>query len=268
MIPILPADAWREFRGAAANKGQNHTTHQAVIADANGRLHKCFVKAAPLGNPMVLTESIAWMIAAALDLPRPEFAAVVLLPVGRLRQSMPLDQHWMKYKEVPAFCTSAVPGKHITARWKWLQAARKASAFKHRDIARIAAFDHWVENQDRHTGNFLRTSGGDYIPIDNELILYTLIWLAGGLQYAHNSLRKEARHLLKQAGYTRFEASMAVASLQHEHALVQVAPSLEQFISKVISDSTEAATLTANVLQFLGHRAQRDWLANELGCIV
>ncbi|WP_175657770.1 hypothetical protein [Burkholderia vietnamiensis] len=55
---------------------------------------------------------------------------------------------------------------------------------------------------------------------------------------------------------------------RNKQALVQVAPSLERFISKVISDSTEAATLTANVLQFLGHRAQRDWLANELGCIV
>jgi hypothetical protein len=50
----------------------------------------------------------------------------------------------------------------------------------HRDIARIATFDHWFENQDRHTGNILRTSLDDYIPIDNELILYTLVWAAIG----------------------------------------------------------------------------------------
>ena len=56
-------------------------THQALVADPSGRLHKCFVKASPLGNPMVLTESVAWMIAGAVDLPRPEFAAVLLLPV-------------------------------------------------------------------------------------------------------------------------------------------------------------------------------------------
>lgn len=56
----------------------------------------------------------------------------------------------------------------------------KGSAFKHHDIARIAAFGHWVENQDRQTGNFLSTSADDYIPIDNELILYALVWAASG----------------------------------------------------------------------------------------
>ena len=43
----------------------------------------------------------------------------------------------------------------------------KGSAFKHHDIARIVAFNHRVENRDRHTKNFLRTSADDYIPIDN-----------------------------------------------------------------------------------------------------
>lgn len=268
MIPILPATAWREFRGAAANRGQNHTTHQALIADPTGRAHKCFVKASPSGNPMVLTESIAWMIAGALELPRPDFAAVVLLPVFKLRQCMPLDQHWLRYNEVLAFCTSTVAGKHVTGRWNWLAALRAARAFKHRDIARIAAFDHWVENQDRHTGNFLRTSAGDYIPIDNELVLYSLVWLARGYQYGHNSLRGQARALLKQAGYTRFEALMAVASLEHEQAFLKVSPSVQQLVAIMIADPAEATTLATNILQFLEQRAQRDWLANELGCIV
>src|SRR5882762_3690386 len=71
MIPILPATAWREFRGAAANRGQNHTTHRALIADPTGRAHKCFVKASPSGNPMVLTESIAWMIAGGVGATAP-----------------------------------------------------------------------------------------------------------------------------------------------------------------------------------------------------
>jgi hypothetical protein len=80
---------------------------------------------------------------------------------------MPLDQHWPRYNEVPAFCTCAVTGKHITARWNWASGRSKGSAFKHHDIARIAAFNHRVENRDRHTKNFLRTSADDYIPIDN-----------------------------------------------------------------------------------------------------
>lgn len=47
MLPILPPGAWLEFRGAPAKKGQNQTTHQALIADSTGREHKCFVKASP-----------------------------------------------------------------------------------------------------------------------------------------------------------------------------------------------------------------------------
>ena len=88
MIPILPASAWREFRGVAKNKGQNHTTHQALIVDAQGIEHLCYVKASPPGFPMVIAEAIAWMIAKALDLPRPQFAAVILLPVPQLMQHM------------------------------------------------------------------------------------------------------------------------------------------------------------------------------------
>lgn len=97
MIPILPDSAWREFRGTAASPGQNLTMHQALIAGPDGREHKCFVKAAPQGNAMPLTEAIGWTVASALEMPRPSFAAVILLPIQRLRQHMKLDQHWLGY---------------------------------------------------------------------------------------------------------------------------------------------------------------------------
>ncbi|TSP11294.1 HipA family kinase [Cupriavidus campinensis] len=268
MIPILPDSAWREFRSAPANRGQNHTIHQALIVDHAGQEHKCFVKAAPQGNPMAFTEGLAWLVADALELPRPKFAALILLPVQKLRQCMPLDQHWMHYEHVLAFCSSAVPGKHITSRWNWLAAFRAARAFRHQDVARIAAFDAWVENQDRHTGNFLRNSAGDYIPIDNEFILYTLVWVASGINCAPNSLRAQAREMLKSAGYTKFEAAMVVASQQHEQAFLKVTPSLQQFITAMHADAAQGTAIAAAILQFLGQRAQSDWLANELGHIV
>ncbi len=63
MIPILADSAWREFRSAPATKGQNHTTHQALIADHDGHEHKCFVKASPQGNPMAFAEGLAWLVA-------------------------------------------------------------------------------------------------------------------------------------------------------------------------------------------------------------
>jgi len=267
MVPILPESAWREFRGAPAAQGLNMTTHQAVIADANGREHKCYVKAAPQGSPMPLTEAIGWLLADSLELPKPEFAAVLLLPVQRLRQHMKLDQHWQHYTHTLAFCSSTVPGKHIQARWQWLAKLRKARAFQHADLPRIAAFDMWVENRDRHTGNFLRTKEGDYVPIDNEFILYTLLW-AAVLNVKHNSLREEARAVLKAAGYTKFEVSMVLASKLHDAAVQKATPALQLFITALYSDPGQGVAAATAILQFLRQRAHPDWLANELGRIV
>lgn len=267
MIPILPAAAWREFRGAAKNKGQNHTTHQALIADGQGGEHLCYVKASPPEFPMVVAESIAWMIAKALGLPRPEFAAVIVLPVPRLMQHMRLDQHWRRYPTVLGYCSSAVPGKHIASRWKLLAALLRVAAFRHPSVAEIAAFDTWVENQDRHLGNFLRTTQGSYVPIDNELILYSLLWLASGLTFGHNSLRAAARAQLKSGDYKRFEAAMILASDRHLPALQDVSPRLRQFILTMASDPQAGSAFAAAVLDFLNTRAQPGWLANELGQI-
>jgi hypothetical protein len=268
MIPILPESAWREFRSAPTTKGQNHTTHQALIADPSGHEHKCFVKASPPGYPMAFAEGLAWLVADALDLPRPQFAALLHLPIQKLRQCMPLDQHWMKYPHALAFCSSTVEGKHITSRWNWLAALRASRSFKHPDMARIAAFDVWIENQDRHTGNFLRTKAGDYVPIDNELVLYTLLWVAHGFSYVHNSLRQQAKMLLKSPGYAKFEVSMILAAGQHEPAFLKVTPSLQWFVEAMVADPVQGAAVATAILQFLEQRAHPDWLTNELGRIV
>lgn len=268
MIPILPETAWREFRGTAASQGANLTTHQALIVDHQGREHRCYVKAAPPGNLMPLTEGIGWMLSDALESPRPEFAAVVLLPLPKLGRHMKLDQHWLRYPNTLAFCCSAVPGKHLQARWKWWTRLRTARAFQHPDLARIAAFDMWVENQDRHTGNFLRTKEGNYVPIDNEFILYSLVW-AANLTVAPHSLKDEARAVLKSAGYSKFEVSMVLASKLHEGAFRKAAPALQQFVHALFSGNpAQGMAVAAAILQFLGQRGQPDWLANELGHIV
>ena len=243
------------------------TTHQAVIADSAGKEHKCYVKAAPQGSPMPLTEAVAWTIASALDLPRPQFSAVLVLPVQKLRQHMKLDQHWLTYQHTLAFCSSTVVGRHLSASWLWLAQLRKAKAFMHADLPRIAAFDMWAENQDRHTGNFLRTREGNYVPIDNEFILYSLVW-AAATTVGHQSLRQEARAVLKAAGYTKFEFSMVLASKLHEAALQKASPALNQFICALHSDPSQGVAVATAILQFLYQRAHPDWLANELGHIV
>lgn len=268
LIPVLPSSAWLEFRGRPTVQGQNLTTHQALIAAPDGTTHQCFVKFSPERYPMPFTESVAWLIADALDLPRPNFAAIIFVPLDRLRQSgMRLDQNWPLQGEVAGFCSSTVPGKHLTGRWNWLAALRKAKAFKHPDVARIAAFDSWVDNQDRHSGNLLKSEGDGFVPIDNELILYHLVWVASGLYYQHNSLRNEARHLLKQRGYSNFESAMVLASGSHAPALLTAWPRVASLVQAYVADATMALQFQQALHAFLTSRAAPGWLATELGQI-
>jgi hypothetical protein len=268
MIPILPETAWLEFRSRPKMVGQNQTTHQALVLDPSGREHKCFVKASPPNFPMAFSEGLGWLIAEALDLPRPKFAALLHLPIQRLGQHMRLDQHWMQYSHALAFCSSTVEGKHVTSTWRWLAKLRTAGAFKRADVARIAAFDTWVENQDRHMGNFIQTRAGDYIPIDNELILYSLVWASQGFNYQHNSLRSEAKQLLKAPGLAKFESAMVVAGHQHEQAFLKVSPTLQHYITTMIADPAHGLAAAQQIASFLGTRAQGGWLASELGRII
>lgn len=267
MFPILPSSAWLEYRGRPNAHGQNLTTHQALVVAPNGQEHRCFVKFSPPGNPMPLTEAIGWSIAEALDLPRPKFAALVMVPLSRLRPHLKLDQHWMPHQEVLGFCCSTVDGKHLTGRWKWLAALRKSKAFKHQDVARIAAFDTWVENQDRHSGNLLKTPEGGYTPIDNEAILHSTIWADIGIQYAHNSLRQEAWQLLKRPSYTKFESGMVMASDHHTPAFQRAWPHVDSLMQRLVPDPTMQQHWRLSVESFLGTRAAPGWLATELGQI-
>lgn len=265
MIPILPTTAWREFRGAT-EAGQNMTCHQALVVDATGREHKCFVKAAMHNSPMPFTEAVGWLLAEALGLPRPQFAALLFLPIPQLRKHLKLDQHWHGYEVALSFCTSSVDGRQIGGRWQWLANLRKAKAFGHRDLPRIAAFDHWAENQDRHSANFLRDRSGAYIPIDNEYILFSIIWAATTV-VAFQSLRNEARQVLSSAAFVQFEAAMVVASRTHADAIAKAGPSIQLLAQKMCPDPDAGAQLAAVVRQFLRERSEPGWLANELGHI-
>lgn len=271
MIEILPPSAWLEFRGAPKKPGGNLTTHQALIADSKGQQHLCYVKAAPVNSPMPFAEALAWLVAEALDLPRPKFAALLQLPLNNVRPYMALDQHWQAYPTVLAFCTSKVDGKHIDSRWRWAHHLRKIKAYKHVDVARIAAFDYWIENQDRHSGNFLKTKAGGYIPIDNEYVLYSLLWVAYhasmGISVNHQSIYDEAKVHLKVSGHTKFKVSMMLASKHHEAGLDAVMPNLKQLCLMLVPDPAKRQNFEGQIFQFLQDRGEQDWMANELGLI-
>ena len=268
MIPILPATAWREFRGEPAQKGLNKTTHLAMIEDPSGKWHRCYVKGCPPNWATPLTEALGWLLAEALNLPRPEFAALVMVPLDKLRQNMQMDQHWLNYPEMLSFCASAVDGKAASQGWKWLAHLHAKRLYKRPEVARISAFDQWVDNQDRNTGNLIVKPGGDYVPIDNEFILYSLLWAKMSFNITHNSLLAGGAQHLSSSEYARFKVEVAREGKLHNGALSTVEPKLEQAIFSLISNSTAANAMWINIQQFLASRAHPDWLSTQLGVIV
>lgn len=268
MIPILPPQAWREFRGAPESKGLNQTTHLASIEDASGKIHRCYVKLAPPNWPTPLTEAIAWLLAESLDLPRPGFAALIVVPLDKLRAHMPLDQHWLSYREALGFCAEAVQGNNPTHGWKWLAWLRMKSLYKRAEVARISAFDQWVENQDRHTGNLLIRSSGECIPIDNEHILYSLLWPSLGLAFGHNSLMNEAQRHMNGPSFDKFKVEMALHAKQHEDAFNRAAQRLADTVRALVPDEIQAQALWNSIGAFLSGRAHPNWMAQHLGVIV
>jgi len=269
MLPILPATAWREFHGIPPSRGTNQTTHLARIEEPNGQQHLCYVKLAPPEFPTPLTEALGWILADALKLPRPAFAALVLVPLQRLRENLPLDQHWLRYPtEHLAFCASAVDGRTLAQNWKWLARLRQPGLYRREEVARIAAFDAWVGNQDRNSGNLLITKLGKCVPIDNEYILYPVLWDGRfPFQITSKSLLAEAKVFLSGRAYTRLTFEMVEHAKQHQSALTAASPAMKALITAVMPAPFADATWSA-IHQFLAYRGQPDWLAQQLGVIL
>jgi hypothetical protein len=266
VIPILTASAWREFRGLPPKRGLNQTTHMATVVDASGAPHKCYVKLTARGWPTPLTEAIAWMLSEALDLPRPRFAALIFVPIPQLSRAMPLDQHWFAQREALGFCSEAIEGKGLTHRWKWLAHHRTAKLYKSPEVKRIVAFDEWVENQDRHEGNVIRGDGGDYVPIDNEFILHSLLWMHV-FPVKRNSLLRSARSHLTIDEWKRLQVDVATAARQHDSALQRAVSDIEHLINVFQPNPAVQAAIRTAIVNFLVGRSHSDWMAGHLGVI-
>ncbi len=269
MIDILSSASWREFRGEPANKGMNLTTHLAVIEDVTGRLHNCYVKLCPPNWPSPITEAIGWQLIRTLKLPAPDFAALIMVPLDRLRQSMKLDQHWLSYPETLAFCVSEVNGKPITSSWSWLASLRKKGTYKKQEVAGICAFDYWVDNKDRNTGNLLLKSGGEQVAIDNEFILYDQLWKGKfGFEIIEQTILAEAKKNLNAKEFQKFKLTVARQGKNHIDAMNMARADLRALIFTLFTDAKVAQSIWGSLDDFLTIRADINWLSSELGVIV
>lgn len=265
-VPILNASAWREFRGIPSGQGLNKTTHLAKIADAQGKLHDCFVKLLPR-SPALLCEAIGWVLAKKSGVSCPAFAAIVLVPVDELRKCSPLPPEFDGMAYCPAWCSEVVAGKAVRQIHKmafFLDRAKKTCLLSG-DVRKIAAFDKWADLRDRNFGNVIRSSNGGYVAIDHESLLHDLLWLPTGAGFHERCLLNSARTSLSAKDFQRFQVDMANAAHAHAPALEDARNDLDEIIGKLIpQNATAAAQLIYDTLSV---RAQAGWLSGALGVI-
>jgi hypothetical protein len=263
MIHLLPDTAWREFRGVPKKGGLNRTTHIAGVEDSSGQIHRCYVKICPPNFASPITEAVAYLLLESLGLPRPDFAALILVTLAKLRAHLQLDQHWLNYPPfVLGFCASEVVGKGPALRWT-------KRALNRPDTAKLAAFDLWIENQDRNSGNVLRASDGSLVPIDHEYSFYSQVW-HGKVPFSISlkTLFMDAAAILKTADNDSFRVAAAVQFDHHGNALASAAPDIQGLLTKIISDASQANIFFAQLNSFLALRAPKSWAAGQLGVIV
>lgn len=264
-VPILNASAWREFRGVPGSAGVNPTTHLASVADANGKLHSCYVKLLRPNTPALLCEAIGWALANPVGVPITSFGAVVLVPLDKLRSCMTLPQ-WTDGQSVcAAWCTEVVAGRSVRQVHKWEFWLARKRCLHSKDVRSIAAFDVWTDNRDRNYGNVIRTPAGGYIAIDHETLLHDLLWLPTGTSYARRSLVDEAKQHLSSNDLKQFNVELAGASGKHGSGLANVQVQLNAFIDRLYPQA--APMLSKSVIGYLSLRSQAGWLASEIGVI-
>ncbi len=264
-IQCLSPSAWREFRGTPSCPGVNNTTHLAKISDPTGKLHDCYVKLLPTNTPALLGEAVGWSLARAADVACPPFAAIIMVPLDKLRENMTLPSEMDEWEFCPAWCCELVPGKSMRQIHKWLYMLSLRKCLRSQDVKNIAAFDYWSDLRDRNMGNVIRSESGGYIAIDHETILHDILWPPAGKIFHERSLLAEAENELPAADFKKFQGGMVLAADKHMDALSAVRAEIERLINMIYPHL--AATLTPKVTNMLDARAQKGWLAADMGVI-
>ena len=179
-VELFPSEAYFRFLETVA-EGNQAFTHAALIRvgiQTRRYYIKCYQHAAkPLFN-----EISGFLLAAEAGVPQADSAALIALPGQFMEKIYPskgfsTQQHWL------CWCTSAVASANATHR-------PSATTYFNCDFSAIAddlriwkelplllAFDEWVANIDRNTGNLIRLSAGDYAVIDHGAILTGPDWI-------------------------------------------------------------------------------------------
>lgn len=182
-MPVLRGDHYLRFRGTLADVGRRAGWNAAVwVGDVDlgdDRATLCAVKMAAAKGHGLLNEVIGFALAKLAGVPAPDQAAVLLLDWDQIpaRHHAALRAVHGAVERVPAWATTWVMGDVLDADRSAAQRDLVMTALlASPDGERLAAFDHWVANTDRHGGNIVRVARERYTAIDHEHIVFGPLW--------------------------------------------------------------------------------------------
>ena len=263
-IGLLPPGTYLRFAGTVA-EGNQASTHAALLK-VGKQIRRYYIKCYGDAVKPLFNEIAGFLLAAEVGLPQAESAVLMALPGELLDKHHPgkgfnSQAHWL------CWCTTAImggngfrlPTAHTYFNDNLLAAADDLRAWK--ALPGLLAFDEWVANVDRNTGNLIRLSAGDYAIIDHGAILTGPDWAGDMLAPVASYTNKIWLLLCHCRGFTLPVSSGAMhACTTFTDAYLTASPEMRAFGSELLnSDDLSSCDIflrerSINVKRYLQRR--------------
>ncbi|MGB1560783.1 MAG: hypothetical protein ACPHN2_04715 [Sinimarinibacterium flocculans] len=237
----------------------------AEIAFPDG-IAPCFVKIFRPETGGLVNEVIGWLLARECRLNVAARAAIVEIPLNRLASRAPAWALNSSAHAVTAIAIEQIPGDPISIIHAGADDDLWDELLTQIAGRRIAAFDEWTSNNDRHAGNLIRDSSRRWWAIDFSELLGSHLWPVmrdfGIVDHQGTQLLARARKRLKDKDLRKFTSAMIGAADHHQASFKACEKAIADAILQ--AHGPEAANM---VVSFLAQRAHRSWLPDRLKLI-
>lgn len=180
-IELLPPGAYFRFV-ETVTEGNQAFTHAALLRFGK-QTRRYYIKSYLNAAKPLFNEISGFLLAVEAGLPQANSAALIALP-GSLLEKIHPGNGFASQAHQLCWCTTAIVSSNSTQlpnattyfNCDFSAIADDLRTWK--DLPVLLAFDEWVANVDRNTGNLIRLSAGDYAIIDHGAILTGPDWIS------------------------------------------------------------------------------------------
>ena len=244
-VDLLPPTAYFRFAGVMS-EGRQACTHAALLR-IGVRTERYYIKCyGPLAKPL-FNEMAGYLLAASSGLPQATRAALIALPGSHLDSIHPgmgfaAEAHWLCWATTAIAASDGAQRPSATTHFNGQLSLIAGDLKIWKGLPALLAFDEWVANVDRNTGNLLRLAAGEYAVIDHGAILTGPDWVSDLLAPVASYANKLWWLLRSQRGMPLPLSNQAVhAARGFMDAYLQGAPEMKALGLALIEETDYAA---------------------------